>query len=108
MRAFLSYQNEDREVAGWVARLLDSIGVASFMAHEDIIVSESVSKPGDDAPSSVLRKSRTRENLVFERCRPAIKAVFEPSAVGFETASQRNGGFSFSGSLRRLIYLLLS
>lgn len=40
MRAFLSYQNEDREVAGRVARLLDSIGVASFMAHEDIIVSE--------------------------------------------------------------------
>ena len=24
---------------------------------------------------------------MFERCRPAIKAVFEPSAVGFETAS---------------------
>jgi len=40
MRAFLSYQNEDREVAGRVARLLDSIGVASFMAHEDINVSE--------------------------------------------------------------------
>ena len=40
MRAFLSYQNEDREVAGRIARLLDSIGVASFMAHEDIIVSE--------------------------------------------------------------------
>jgi len=40
MRAFLSYQNEDREVAGRVAQLLDSIGVVPFMAHEDIDVSE--------------------------------------------------------------------
>jgi hypothetical protein len=52
------------------------------------VLTESVSKPGDDPPPSVLRKSRSHENRVSERRRPAIKAVFKPSAVGFETASQ--------------------
>ncbi len=47
---------------------------------------ESVSKPGDDPPPSVLRKRRACVNRVFECRRPAIKAVFEPSAVRF-----RNG-----------------
>ncbi len=33
-------------------------------------------------------KAKSAKNLVFERRRPAIKAVLESSAVGFETASK--------------------
>src|SRR3954464_12981607 len=39
MLAFMSYQTEDRVVAANVAKLLEHIGVQSFMAHEHIEVS---------------------------------------------------------------------
>jgi TIR domain-containing protein len=39
MLAFLSYQTEDRVVAASVAKILESIGVQSFMAHEHLEVS---------------------------------------------------------------------
>jgi len=40
MYAFISYQTEDKVVAGKVKDILAGIGVTSFMAHEDINVSE--------------------------------------------------------------------
>lgn len=40
MYAFLSYQTDDREVAGRVSVALQSIGVRTFLAHEQIEVSE--------------------------------------------------------------------
>ena len=40
MYAFLSYQSADKLVAGRVKALLDSVGIQSFLAHEDITVSE--------------------------------------------------------------------
>lgn len=39
MYAFLSYQTKDRAVAAEVRSLLNRIGIATFMAHEDIQVS---------------------------------------------------------------------
>jgi len=39
MRAFLSYQTQDKLVAGRVREVLQAIGVQSFLAHEDIQVS---------------------------------------------------------------------
>src|SRR5260370_16212377 len=39
MLAFLSYQTEEKAIAGHVARLLNSLGVATFTAHDDIEVS---------------------------------------------------------------------
>lgn len=38
--AFLSYQTDDKATAGQVKALLSKIGVESFLAHEDITVSE--------------------------------------------------------------------
>jgi len=38
--AFISYQTDDKVVAGKVKNLLGDLGVSSFMAHEDIAVSE--------------------------------------------------------------------
>lgn len=38
--AFISYQHEDRELAGGLKRLLGRIDVPSFLAHEDIEVSD--------------------------------------------------------------------
>jgi len=38
--AFISYQTEDKHVAGRIKDILDSIGIVSFLAHEDINVSE--------------------------------------------------------------------
>lgn len=40
MYAFLSYQTDNKEVAGRIRSLLESIGVNSFLAHEDIQVSD--------------------------------------------------------------------
>jgi hypothetical protein len=40
MLAFVSYQTEERIVAGRVANLLESLGVTPFMAHEDIEISD--------------------------------------------------------------------
>ena len=40
MYAFLSYQTAERAIAGRVQALLDGLGVRSFMAHEDIDISE--------------------------------------------------------------------
>lgn len=40
MLAFMSYQTEDRGVAAAVAELLKELSIDSFMAHEDIEVSE--------------------------------------------------------------------
>jgi hypothetical protein len=39
MLAFLSYQTDDKIVAGHVAKLLGSLGVDTFTAHDDIEVS---------------------------------------------------------------------
>jgi hypothetical protein len=39
MLAFMSYQTEDRAVAGRVSQLLSTLGVQAFMAHEHIEVS---------------------------------------------------------------------
>jgi hypothetical protein len=38
--AFISYQTEDKQIAGRIKSLLETIGVKSFLAHEDIDVSE--------------------------------------------------------------------
>jgi hypothetical protein len=38
--AFISYQTEDRKVAGEIKSLLKKEGIESFLAHEDIAVSE--------------------------------------------------------------------
>lgn len=38
--AFVSYQNEDRFIAGQIQRILQEVGIRSFLAHEDIEVSE--------------------------------------------------------------------
>ena len=40
MYAFISYQTDDKLVAGKVKDLLEGLGVSTFMAHEDIVVSE--------------------------------------------------------------------
>ena len=40
MYAFISYQTDDRLVAGKVKSLLLESGIRSFMAHEDVSVSE--------------------------------------------------------------------
>lgn len=40
MQAFLSYQTDDKLVAGRVSNLLESLGITVFMAHENIGVSE--------------------------------------------------------------------
>ena len=40
MHTFISYQTEDKKVAGKVKSILEEIGISSFMAHEDIHVSE--------------------------------------------------------------------
>lgn len=37
---FVSYQTDDKESAGAIKRLLDSVGYSCFLAHEDIEVSE--------------------------------------------------------------------
>jgi hypothetical protein len=39
MKAFLSYQTQDKQIAAEVRAFLDSIPIPSFMAHEDIDVS---------------------------------------------------------------------
>lgn len=38
--AFLSYQTDDKTVAGQVKSVLASVGISAFLAHEDIAVSE--------------------------------------------------------------------
>lgn len=38
--AFISYQHEDRDLAGKLKRLFDRIDIPSFLAHEDIEVSD--------------------------------------------------------------------
>ena len=38
--AFISYQTDDKAIAGKIKYLLTNVGVSSFMAHEDIDVSE--------------------------------------------------------------------
>lgn len=38
--AFISYQTGDKLVAGEIKDILDSVGISSFLAHEDIDVSE--------------------------------------------------------------------
>ena len=40
MLAFLSYQTDEKAVAGQVAKLLDSLGIDAFTAHDDIEVSQ--------------------------------------------------------------------
>lgn len=40
MYAFLSYQTDEKLAAGEVREILNSIGIKSFLAHEDIQVSE--------------------------------------------------------------------
>jgi hypothetical protein len=40
MYAFLSYQSADKEVAAKIKAILSRLGVESFLAHEDINVSE--------------------------------------------------------------------
>ena len=40
MRAFISYHHEDRHIAGDVSQVLINCGIDTFMAHEDIDVSE--------------------------------------------------------------------
>ncbi len=40
MYAFLSYQSADKEVAAKIKVILSQLGVESFLAHEDINVSE--------------------------------------------------------------------
>jgi hypothetical protein len=40
MYAFLSYQTADKAVAGKIQSLLRDLGISSFLAHEDIAVSE--------------------------------------------------------------------
>lgn len=40
LRAFISYSTNDREVAGAVKECLEALGVAVFMAHNDINVSQ--------------------------------------------------------------------
>lgn len=40
MYAFLSYQTEDKVVAGRVKSVLEDLAIGSFLAHEDIAVSE--------------------------------------------------------------------
>jgi hypothetical protein len=40
MYAFISYQTEDKFVAGKIKNILAEVGVSSFMAHEDIDVSQ--------------------------------------------------------------------
>jgi hypothetical protein len=40
MYAFLSYQNEDKAIATAINKVLQRMGVESFLAHEDIDVSE--------------------------------------------------------------------
>ncbi|NJA05713.1 toll/interleukin-1 receptor domain-containing protein [Methylococcaceae bacterium WWC4] len=37
---FISYQTADKQIAGRIKELLESIGIASFLAHDDIDVSE--------------------------------------------------------------------
>jgi hypothetical protein len=39
MRAFLSYQTDDKAVAGDIKKILDRLNVETFLAHEDIEVS---------------------------------------------------------------------
>jgi|CXWL01.1.fsa_nt_gi hypothetical protein len=39
MYAFISYQTANKTVAGEIANLLDELGIATFLAHEDIQVS---------------------------------------------------------------------
>jgi len=39
VRAFLSYQTADKQIAGALKKLLDRLNVQSFLAHEDIDVS---------------------------------------------------------------------
>jgi TIR domain len=39
MRAFLSYQNADKAVAGSVKKILDRLNVEAFLAHENIEIS---------------------------------------------------------------------
>ncbi|MBI4547090.1 MAG: toll/interleukin-1 receptor domain-containing protein [Ignavibacteriae bacterium] len=38
--AFVSYQTDDKHVAGTIKKILESVGIKSFLAHEDIEVSE--------------------------------------------------------------------
>lgn len=40
MYAFISYQTEDKVIAGKIKNILAEVGCSSFMAHEDINVSE--------------------------------------------------------------------
>jgi len=40
LRAFISYQTDDKHVAGRIKDILSTVGVESFLAHEDIDVSE--------------------------------------------------------------------
>lgn len=40
MKAFLSYQTSDKVVAGKLKIMLEALGISSFLAHEDIQVSE--------------------------------------------------------------------
>lgn len=44
--AFISYQTADKQIAGRIKELLESIGITSFLAHEDIDVSEEWSDVG--------------------------------------------------------------
>lgn len=38
--AFISYQTDDRHIAGTVQGILEEVGITAFLAHEDIDVSE--------------------------------------------------------------------
>lgn len=40
MKAFISYHHDDRAVGGQIAELLSRLGITTFLAHEDIDVSE--------------------------------------------------------------------
>lgn len=39
MKAFISYSNEDKRIAGKIQEILERFGIDSFLAHEDILVS---------------------------------------------------------------------
>ncbi|MFP3257483.1 MAG: toll/interleukin-1 receptor domain-containing protein [Candidatus Nanopusillus acidilobi] len=40
LKVFISYSNEDKEIAGKVKKSLESLGLNSFLAHEDIVPSQ--------------------------------------------------------------------
>lgn len=40
IKAFISYQTSDKEIAGKIKEILSDFGIDSFLAHEDITISE--------------------------------------------------------------------